>query len=223
MSQSLQRYNDKLPHSVKTAMEQFTGNDCYLVPRDTTRLKGISTHGNCHENVASFIHNQSGNYQRGWLLGRNRKLISMGIYVWTFHTVWLPNESSAIDVTDDVNYKDAAYSTVWYDNIREPDLVNGVSYNNIIIYEKPAIAAMFSSVMGKTINAGEIYWTTSKMNRVLPLSEHNGQYRWIDGRWSSNRELIEQQYGCRVDGNRLIGKQPKELDEKIFFDFGVGE
>jgi len=217
MSLNLRRYNDKVPSSVKIAMEQFTGNNCYLVPRDLAKSKEMNSEGNCHSNVASFIQANSGTYQRGWLLAR------MGVYVWSFHTVWVSNESKTLDITADIHYKGAAYSTVWYDDIREPDLVYGVNYNNIIIYETEAIAAMFSSVIGKTINAGELYWTTRKMNRVLPLSEHNGQYRWIDGEWLNNRLLVEQQYDCRIEGGRLVGKQANELDEAIFFDFGVSE
>ena len=223
MSLNLKRYNDKIPSSIKIAMEQFTGNNCFLVPRDIAKSKGMNSQGNCHSNVASFIQANSGTYQRGWLLARNRKLISMGIYVWTFHTVWISNESKVLDITDDENYKDVPYSTVWFDDIRGPDLVNGVNYNNVIIYETEAIAAMFSSVIGKTINAGELYWTTSKMNRVLPISEHNGQYRWIDDKWSNNRLLIEQQYDCRIEGGRLVGKSANELDESIFFNFGISE
>jgi len=223
MSLNLRRYNDKVPSSVKIAMEQFTGNNCYLVPRDLAKSKEMNSEGNCHSNVASFIQANSGTYQRGWLLARNRKLMSMGVYVSSFHTVWVSNESKTLDITADIHYEGAAYSTVWYDDIREPDLVYGVNYNNIIIYETEAIAAMFSSVIGKTINAGELYWTTRKMNRVLPLSEHNGQYRWIDGEWLNNRLLVEQQYDCRIEGGRLVGKQANELDEAIFFDFGVSE
>lgn len=217
------KYNHKIPSSVRNAMETFTSHDCFLIRNKRELSPDNSLAGNCHFNVEKYVGRLGGKRLSGWLLTRDVKLINHGIWVWAFHSVWEQSNSEIFDVTDDELYQDSESTTVWLDDKRDIDLVEGLNFNNIVVIEKSDVAKLLYTVTGSNIVAGEIYWTNQKMDVMLPLGEHSGIYRWLDPRFPKNIELFEKEHNCRIEGGRIrsVGRSNDLISKRALFDYGI--
>jgi len=218
------KYNNKIPARVRSAMEEFTSNNCFLVrnKRDLPPYSRLA--GNCHANVENHVDNFGGSRLSGWLLQRTPELIRHGIWMWAFHSVWKSPEGVVFDVTDDELYKGAEYKTVWLDAHRDPNLVEGLNFNNVIVFEKSDAARSLSSDFRTQIDVGVLYWTTPKMDIILPINSHSGIYRWLNSQFPKNIELFEKTYDCRLEGARFVPNSSgsNTISSRALFDYGIG-
>jgi hypothetical protein len=217
-------YSHKVPHAIRAGMEQFTGQDCFLIKRRKTGLTGQGVQGNCHFNVKRWVDKVGGKRISGWLLYRNRTLLSKGLWVWSFHSVWQTPEGAVVDVTQDATYSGSDFTTVWLDNSRDIDLDEGTSYNNIVLIENSTSANEFGKSIGHELMPGVPYWTIASMKTVIPIAEHSGKYRWLDESYAANINRLKEEYNCSVVGGKLVPNEGAgaRVSTKILFDYSIG-
>ena len=215
-------YSHKLPSSVRDAMKQFTGNECFLIKRRNAMLLQNGIEGNCHFNVENHIKADGGKRVTGWLLFKNRDLNGKGVWAWTFHSVWQLKDGSIVDITDDKNYIGQEYSTVWLDNKRDVDLAEGKNFNAVVVFSSDHAAQAIGSASGKPLRSGTTYWTTKAVNQFKNINEHSGMYRWIDIRFPNNTASLEKEYNCQIKNGQIVSKSGRNIDKNIYFDYGVG-
>lgn len=216
-------YTEKIPSSVRDAMKTFAQDDCYLVKRRKKGLTGKGVQGNCHFNVQNWVESIGGQRIAGWLLYRNKSLVNKGIWIWIFHSVWKTPEGEVVDVTQDTTYSGSNFTTVWFDASRNIDMVNGTSYNNIVVFENSNIAESFGKNIGAHVEPGTTYWTNSTLKTIIPINDSNGKYKWIDDSFPNNIKQLESEYDCRVVDGKLVpnSSSNKMVSTKIFFDYSI--
>ena len=216
-------YSDKLPKTIRQPLQQFAGNDCLLVKRWSDDFGLETKEGNCHFNVKGYVEALGGETVNGWLLCRNKQLMNVGIWLWSFHSVWLTDENELLDVTEDKNYKTNAFTTFLPDLSRRVDLEEGVNYNNIVIFETEAIAKHYGQSIGVDIKAGTVYWMSEDMLRVRELTEHTGQYRWLHKEYKHNQSMLLQKYGIAIVDDKIVKTDAANdnLSADVLFDFSV--
>lgn len=217
-------YSDKLPKNIRQPLQQFAGYDCLLVKRWSDNFGLETKQGNCHFNVKGYVEALGGEMINGWLLCRNRKLIDAGMWVWSFHSVWLTDENELLDVTEDKCYQNNAFSTFIPDMDRKVDLTEGINYNNIVIFDNEAFAKFFGNSIGVDIKTGVAYWISEDMLRVKELTEHTGQYRWLHEEYKNNQVMLLQKYGIAIVGDEIVKTDAAndELSADVLFDFSIG-
>ena len=150
----------------------------------------------------------------------------MGIWVWSYHSVWLTPKGKIVDVTDNEDYKNLPLSTFIPDFNRKIDLENGIAYNTIAIFDNFKVADKFSKANNENrqLVSGVVYWTTSLIKFFRELSEHSGQYLIFRNEYPQNLKKLEEQYDCKVEGNKLVPNNPavNKFKTDVFFDFSVG-
>jgi hypothetical protein len=220
----LNLYTQKIPSNVREGMSKLTGDDCYLIKRRKKGLTGKGIQGNCHFNVQQWVDKIGGERIRGWLLYRNRSLMNKGLWIWVFHSVWKTPEGEIVDVTQDSTYEGSDFTTVWFDKSRDIDLLEGTSYNNVVVFENFNSASSFSKNVGVEALVGEPYWTTNSMSNILKISDHSGKYKWLDESFPNNIKLLESEYNCKVIDGKLVPNEgsSNKISSKIFFDYSVG-
>jgi hypothetical protein len=216
-------YTSKIPSGVKSAMEKFTSEECYLIRKRKKGLTGKGVQGNCHFNVEKLVSSIGGQRVPCWLLYRNKSVINKGIWVWSFHSVWRTPENEVVDVTQDQTYEGSDYTTVWFDKERDIDLTEGTSYNNIVIFENETIALAYSQMLQAQVDVGTVYWTTSTLQYVIGIENHSGKYRWLDDLFPNNILMLEKEYDCKAVNGKLIpnNEQQKRISTKLYFDYSV--
>jgi len=216
-------YSEKLPKSIRGSLQQFAGNDCLLVKKCIDDYGLEKRAGNCHNNVKGYVEALGGEMINGWLLNRNKRLMSVGLWVWSFHSVWLTDENELLDVTDDKHYKTNAFTTFIPDAIRKVDLEEGVNYNNIVIFENEAFAKHCGSRIGVDIKVGIVYWVSEDMLRMKELSEHSGQYRLVHKEYKNNISMLHQKYGIAIVDNKIVKTDSAndDLSADVLFDFSL--
>ena len=207
------QYN-KLPKQVNDAIAQFTQSSCLLVPKYASNN---SAKGNCHYNVREQVQLHGGKIINGWLLHRNSMLINMGNWHWSFHSVWQNSKGELYDITYDPN-NTRDFSTFIPDANRTIDLVAGVSYNDIAIFEHNAVTEPF--MQAYSLNYGEVYWTSS--SQFIPSSAFGGQYRLLRPEFAHNYALLEQKYGLKVVNGKLVSlNQTDNVPVSLFFEYSL--
>jgi hypothetical protein len=222
-------YTDKLPASLNTLLQSFAGGECVMVRKIKDKDKQYikSTAGNCHINVKNFIEKYGGKSVSGWLLNRNPNLTDRGVYVWSFHSVWQKPDDKLLDVTDDKNYIGRDKSIFVPDSARVPDLEQGISYNNFLVFTEHALAQHYGKSIGKEIRINTAYWCDSTMLRLLEINEHSGMYRLVTKEYPDNLKRMCDEYEIDiVDGRqvpRLGSKYEKSgaVPVQMIFDYGV--
>lgn len=218
-------HTDKLPANIVDGLKNFSGNDCYLIKRDVDRKSFLCNKNNCHLNVMKRIEKFGGEMINGWLLSKNKMFLDMGIWVWSYHSVWLTPKGKIVDVTDNEDYKNLPLSTFIPDFNRKIDLENGIAYNTIVIFDNFRVADKLAEASNedRQLVSGVVYWTTSSVKFFRELDEHSGQYLIFRKEYPQNLKKLEEQYECRVEGNRLIPNNPavNQMQSNIFFDFSV--
>ncbi len=191
---------DKLPITVLSAMKDFSSDDCALVVKklDTANNKAL----NCHYNVDAQVKEFGGKAVNGWLLSRTPTLINNNLYYWTFHSLWQKNDDEIYDITiDKHNARD--FSTFWFDNDRRINLTDGVSYNDIVIFENKSIISRYSGICEDVISAGKVFWTLTTMDRIRSTDSYNGEYRFIRSEFPNNSKLLLEKYNLAIVDGRL--------------------
>lgn len=183
-----------LPLIVNTAITEFAGNSCVLVKKITV---AGSTKGDCHLNVAKQVEEKGGKIISGWRLNRSPVLINNNAWYWTFHGIWEDVEGNWFDITPDNNNK-REFTTFVADAKRYADLVEGVSYNDCVIFSKASILSMATRVP-----AGKLVWTYSSMSGFAPI-ECDGTYRWLFAEYPHNYAHLKQDYGVEIVDGALV-------------------
>ena len=216
-------YSDKLPKTIRQPLQQFAGNDCLLVKRWDDDFGLERREGNCHLNVKGYIDALGGEMVSGWLLCRNRRLKDVGMWVWSFHSVWLTDENELLDVTDDESYKTNAFTTFLPDATRCVDLDEGINYNNIVIFENEAFAKHYGNSINAETHAGIVYWMSDDMRRVKEITQHSGQYRWLNDEYKNNQTMLYEQYGIAIIDNQIVKTDAANdmLSADVLFDFSL--
>jgi hypothetical protein len=192
--------------------------------KDKSMLK--TKQGNCHLNVRNYIDAYGGSSVSGWILNRVTKLIENGIYVWSFHSVWLKPDDKAIDVTDDLYYKGRDKIIFILDSNRVPNLTEGLFYNNFIVIDSIKTARMYSAAIGKDIQTNTPYWCNNALNQFFDLDEHSGVYRSISSVFPNNKQILADEYGVDIVNGKLVARQESnnsnsEFIKKLVFDFSL--
>jgi hypothetical protein len=221
----MRAYSEKIPNTVRIAMSDFTAGECYLVRRRKRGATSEGAQGNCHVNVQAWVDKKGGKRIPCWMLYRDRKLESSGLWIWIFHSLWQSPENEISDVTQHEAYANADYTTVWFDAKRDVDLEQGISFNNILCLATQQAADTLSNTLGYQIEVGKCYWATSSLSVVVPLDGHSGQYRWITREFPQNIRKLEEQYDCLVTADGFQPKTPNatRISTQIFLDYSLSD
>lgn len=220
-------YTDKLPHAMNNMLKSFTGSECIMVRKQKNKPSNNNTQGQCHLNVKNCITKDGGISVSGWLLNRIPSLITMGIYVWSFHSVWQSPDNKLIDVTEDENYIGRDKSIFIPDIHRTPDLKNGTSYNNFMTFTDRNIAKYYGSSIGKNIEINELYWCDNTMTMLLNLNEHSGTYHYLNAIYPDNLKKFKDELECEIVNGRPIPRPGSKYEEigafpaTVFFDYSL--
>lgn len=220
-------YTNKLPAAIRQPLANFSGSDCYLVHKAKGDLGLEQKSGNCHINVQQYVEKFGGEMLNGWLLYRSKSLVSNGMWVWSFHSVWKTEDGKLVDVTKDKMYEGSDYTTFLPDATRRFDGVEGIGYNNILVLDSKSFAEKYGTSIGRQIEVGKVYWTAMNLKAVKSIEEHSGQYRYIRPEYPNNLKLMEAKYNVVPDGNKLKPKDGTNADPRgvtidLVFDFSVG-
>lgn len=220
-------YTNKLPTVLQEPLKSFSGNDCYLVAKAKDNMGLEQKSGNCHLNVQQYIDKFGGEMVNGWLLYRNKSILNLGMWAWSFHSVWKKSDGKVVDVTKDKMYEGNDFTTFLPDSSRKFDNAEGIGYNNIVLLESKSFADKFGMSIGKEIDVGKVYWAIDTFKAIKDLNEHSGQYRYITNEYPHNIKLLEEKYNVMPDGNGLKPKPGATMDPRgvpvdLLFDFSVG-
>lgn len=216
-------YSDKLPNSIKNSLKQFTNNDCLLVKRMTDDFGLERRSGNCHFNVMEYVDAFGGEVVNGWLLYRNKRLLNIGMWIWSFHSIWLTDKNELLDITDDKQYQNNAFSTFIPDANRRVNFEEGINFNNIVIFENKAFAKHYGNTIGIDIEVGEIYWISDDMLRLRTLVQHSGEYRWLHKEYKNNIARLHEKYGIAIVDGKLVKTDVAndEFSSDLLFDYSL--
>jgi hypothetical protein len=210
---------DKLPSTVLSAMKDFSNGDCTLVVKklDTANNKAL----NCHYNVDAQVNEFGGKVVNGWLLSRSSNLINNNLYYWSFHSLWQKNDDEIYDITiDKHNARDL--STFWFDNDRKINLTDGVSYNDIVIFENKSIISRYRGICEDVINVGKVFWTLTTMDRIRSIDNYNGEYRFIRAEFPKNTDLLLKQYKLAIVDGKLTATDGSDgVHPNCLFEFSL--
>jgi hypothetical protein len=146
----------------------------------------------------------------------------MGMWVWSFHSVWETAEGLWIDVTLDKSYEHKGRTVFCADKYRKIDLEEGVSFNNIFMTSSAEFAEKYAEFSNTKINNREIYWGNDDFSTLRTLKEHTGQYRWLGGEYKKNLSILQEKYNIifnkdgAVDLTNING-----TIEDAYFDFSL--
>lgn len=221
-------YADKLPQSLNEVLKSFTGSECLMVrkAKEKDAIKGKA--GNCHINVKRLVDKQGGKTISGWLLNRVPQLLDRGMYVWSFHSVWMKPDEKLLDVTEDKHYAGRDKSIFIPDIARVPDIEQGLSYNNFVVFTDANFAHFFGDNIGKNIASNEPYWCDRSVRLLLEMDEHSGVYRLVNADYPKNRQMMCDEYDIDIVNGRPVPRPGNKYDYadgppiKLFFDYGVG-
>lgn len=218
-------YADKLTPSLNTLLTSFAGSECLMVRKikDKDSIKGKA--GNCHINVKQYVDKHGGSSVSGWLLNRIPRLIERGMYVWSFHSVWLKPDGKLVDVTDDKHYVGRDKTIFIPDTVRVPDLVEGLSYNNFLVFTERAFAEHYGNSIGKQVITNTIYWCDSVMTRLIGLDEHSGVYRLLSSEYPNNEKRMCDEYELDIVDGRPVPRPGSKFQHAVptnmIFDYSI--
>ena len=222
-------YSDKLPESLNQALKSFTGGECVMVrkikDKDKDKLKTKTR--NCHLNVKNYIDAHGGSSVSGWLLQRYPLFNERGGYTWSFHSVWQKPDGKLVDVTDDVNYEGRDKSIFVPDSTRVPDLVEGLSYNNFMVFTEAAFAAHYGNTIGKQIEINTVYWSDEAGIRLMDVERHSGVYRLLAPQYTENYKRLCDEYDLEIINGKLSPVKGGKYDGadglpiEVIFDYAL--
>ena len=219
-------YSNKLPYLLNATLKDFTGGDCLMVrkTKDKDRLTGKS--GQCHLNVKRLVDEQGGRSVSGWLLSRSPKILERGLYIWSFHSVWMKLDGKLLDVTFDKNYAGRDKSIFVPDSTRVPDLIEDISYNNFVVFTDQSYAKVHGEHIGKNLIPYCPYWSDDSVLRLLDISNHSGKYRLITSTKSPNYRRLCDEYEIDFVGGNPVPRTASKYSDgflpmQIFFDYSL--
>ena len=214
-----QIYNEKIPSYVLAPMLEFTQSDCLLVKKRRRGATSKGKTGNCHVNVQNWVDKIGGACVSGWLLNRDRRFLNKGIWIWSFHSVWLTPENKLADVTIDPIYENNDFVTFWTDKNRIAEWKTGKNYNNIVIFQHADIAKRNLSENLVNPKSGEIYWATLNLQNLRAIGQHDGMYRHIKKEFPENIKFMEEKYGLTFSNGKLVSLNGKgSYSSELLFD-----
>lgn len=212
-------YSHRLTKAVVEAMRDFTKGECLLVQRDrnTPHCKPM----NCHLNVQAQIASFGGRTINGWLLDRSPTFQRIGASHWSFHSIWEAPNGDWLDPTIDRN-NNREYSTFWPDHDRRINLVEGLSYNDIVIFESKRALDLLD-LSSQSIEPQRVYWTARGFSMFRSHRDHSGRYRYLRDEFPHNLARLKDDYGVRLVNGKLIrdGEGDGFVSSEIFFDYSV--
>ena len=224
-------YVDKLPSKLNEVLKTFTGSECIMVRKikdnDKTKIKIKQSAGNCHLNVKTYIDKYGGKSISGWLLNRTPTLIVTGMYVWSFHSVWLKPDDKLLDITDDRNYVGRDKTIFVQDLNRVPDLIEGISYNNFLVFTDETFADHYGKSIGKQLKINTPYWSDDTLMRLLEINEHSGVYRLVNEEYPQNIKKMCDEYEIDIVNGKPVPKPNSKyadigvLPIQILFDYSL--
>lgn len=193
-------YTNKLPETVRKAMHSFAKNECLLVKRklDVSSNKA----NNCHYNVRDAIAREGGDVINGWLLRQHDRMLELGLWRWTFHSIWKKNDKQIYDITEDINYPNPN-AIFWVDNKRLMNFEEGIAYNDIIVFETDNVAGRFDGKSESKPKSNLVYWATTDLKMLRDTDKYNGQYRYIRDEFPNNYLQMERDFNVRVVNGKL--------------------
>lgn len=212
-------YTDKLPSPIRSAMKNFVKNECVLVKQklDTANNQAL----NCHYNVKKQVEEHGGKVVNGWLLNKESRLVSNGVWYWTFHSLWQANDKQIYDITID-KHNAREFSTFWYDNNRTIDLTDGISYNDIVIFDSKQPIDAFTGMCDVDVTDSKVYWTLTTMSRIRDTAEYDGQYRFLRPEFPNNYEFLREKYSVEVVNGKLKSTTGQQnVHPNFLFEFNV--
>lgn len=220
-------YTDKLPASLNATLKKFTGNDCVMVRyiKDKNKLKNKA--GNCHVNVKAYVEKFGGKSISGWILNRSPIYSDRGLYVWSFHSIWEKPDGKWLDVTEDKHYVGRDKSIFVPDSQRVPDLEEGISYNNFMVFTERNFAVHYGNSIGANLLVNNVYWTDSVMLRTMDTEQHNGAYRLIRPEYPNNIKMMCDEYELDIVNGRPVARPGSKYESsgnipmKMLFDYSV--
>jgi len=172
--------------------------------------------------VQDLVDKIGGERISGWLLMRKNELYRNGMYIWMFHSIWKTPENEYVDVTQSDIYGNDKVATFWHDSVRRADLDEGTAYNSVITLENDKAVQMIAGGTNTQLSIGTPYWTENSVRFFSGLGEHSGMYRMLHSDYPQNTKMLEEQYNCRSEGNRLVpNNKSDKVSTQIFFDFSV--
>lgn len=213
----VKRYVGSIPANVSKAMGRFAGG--VLASVDRIASDQVMQKGSCHPNVEAWVVDNGGKAVTGWMLTKINQLTSAGIWVWVFHTVWQDAKGNLLDITDQGVFHDVEKTIFWVDIFRKPDLVEGFSYNNVLVIDNSAFAEHYGQSIGIDIKAGDIYWATPDMLYLKPQSKHTGRYRLLGDNYATNEKLFEVASGAKFSGDKLVGTD--SISRELMLDYSL--
>ena len=223
-------YTDKLPSSLNLVLKELSGSECVMVRKIKEKDKDKSINlknGNCHLNVKAYVEAYGGKAVFGWLLNRQPEINEVGMYTWSFHSVWMKSDGRLVDLTEDSHYTGRDKTIFVPDTTRSFDFEEGKSHNNFAVFSCRKFAAHYGASIGKILNANQVYWCDSSVLHLLGMDEHSGVYRLLVDSYPKNREMMCEEYGLEfVNGKMVLGKGGKfkshdAVPIKMIFDYGV--
>ena len=218
-------YADKLTPQLNELLKSFTGSECIMVRKIKEKDSIKGKHGNCHLNVKSYIDKSGGTSISGWLLNRLPNLMDKGMYVWSFHSVWHKPDGKLLDVTEDKHYIGRDKSIFIPDTERTPDLLEGTSYNNFLVFTERAFAEHYGRSIGKEINTHTLYWCDTVMTRLIGIDEHSGVYRYLNKEYPNNIQKMCDEYELEIVNGRPVprpnSKYQHGVPANMIFDYSI--
>jgi hypothetical protein len=217
-------YSERLPPSLNAVLKSFTGGECLRVKKVKDNKKLVNRALNCHQNVSDYVVKYGGSSVSGWLLDLNAKANDVGLFVWSFHSVWRTPDDKLIDVTDNKGYTNRDKTLFVPDSTRLPNLELGEFYNNFMVITDPRFAHHYSKSIGTLIVPNTPYWMSSEY--VMKATEHTGLYRFISSKYPNNVKRLADDYGLEIVNGKLhpisgsIYETADGLPKKILFDYG---
>jgi hypothetical protein len=212
-------YNNKLPDTVRKAMHTFARNECLLVKKklDANTVKA----NNCHYNVQEQIKQDGGEIINGWLLRHHNRMLEIGLWRWTYHSIWKKNDKQIYDITEDLNYP-LPNSVFWVDDKRSMNFVEGIAYNDIIVFETDSVASKFDGRSESKPKANTVYWATTDLKMLRDVGNYNGQYRYIRPEFPNNYLHMEKNFNVQVvDGKLKSTIGASAINTNILFEYSL--
>ncbi|MEI7532561.1 MAG: hypothetical protein WCK52_11595 [Betaproteobacteria bacterium] len=211
-------YNSKLPPKILQPLLEFSqSNECFLIPRNLDRSV-FNTEFECHGNVSAQVKTESGKQIFGWALVRNKKLFRKGIWVFSFHSVWLCPEGHLIDITIDMENPED-FTVFIPDSTRSVDLVKGITYHDLFITEEFAPVAP-KLVAKYNLRPHKLYWSLNNLTGFQSLESSNGQAYLLNGLYLENEEKLFQEYSVKVVNGELISSIKENRDlTKMHYEY----
>jgi hypothetical protein len=219
-------YADKLPPSLNAVLKSFTGGECVMVRKAKEKEKLTGKAGHCHHNVKTVVNKFGGTSVSGWLLNRLPQMMERGMYIWSFHSVWMKPDGKLLDVTEDKHYVGRDKSIFVPDTSRAPDLVEGISYNNFVVFTEPAFAQHYANSIGVEIRTNTPYWSDNTILRLLGTDEHSGAYRLVLSNDSPNFKRMCDEYEIDFVDGRPVPRPGSKYENapmpiRLLFDYSV--